>query len=100
MRPEVEMRHRAVPLLARCRGTVAVRIIRDECSCFGAGDCNMQLFIAYCFSFQPERVPFITFARAMQRDRLLEESERGDRIALVGTKLAIPSGASPGRLLG
>jgi hypothetical protein len=60
----------------------------------------MQLFVNYCFSFQPEQVPFITFARAMQRDRLLEESERGDRIALVGTKLAIPSSARPGRLLG
>jgi hypothetical protein len=60
----------------------------------------MQLFLGHFFSFQPEQVPFITFARAVYRDRLLLDSQRGDRIAFVVTKKEVPAVERRGRLFG
>ena len=60
----------------------------------------MRLFIGRFWSFRPEHLPFITFARAVYRDSLLVESLAGDRIAMVVTHKESVIPENRGRLLG
>ncbi|HMI98082.1 MAG TPA: hypothetical protein VK479_16355 [Micropepsaceae bacterium] len=60
----------------------------------------MRLFIGRFWSFRPEHLPFITFARAVYRDSLLADSAAGDRIAMVVTRKESVIPQNRGRLLG
>src|SRR5262245_29972895 len=57
-----------------------------------------RVFIGRFWTFRPEQIPFITFARAIFRDALLSVVLPGDRIAVVVTQCE--SGKKRGRLLG
>ena len=60
----------------------------------------MRLFIGRFWSFRPEHLPFITFARAVYRDSFLADSAAGDRIAMVVTRKESVIPENRGRLLG
>ena len=60
----------------------------------------MRLFIGRFWSFRPEHLPFITFARAVYRDTLLADCAAGDRIAMVVTRKESVIPQNRGRLLG
>jgi hypothetical protein len=60
----------------------------------------LRVFIGRFWGFRPERVPFITFSRAIHRNALLRASEEGDRIVIVGTKREDPAPGDRGHLLG
>jgi hypothetical protein len=60
----------------------------------------LRLFIGRFWSFRPEHLPFISFARAVYRDSLLAESSAGDRIAMVVTHKESVIPENRGRLLG
>lgn len=61
---------------------------------------GLRLFIGRFWSFRPEHLPFITFARAVYRDNLLAEAAAGDRIAMVVTQKESVIPEKRGRLLG
>jgi hypothetical protein len=58
------------------------------------------LFIGRFWGFRPERVPFITFSRAIHRNALLRASEPGDRIVVVASKREDPAADDRGHILG
>jgi len=60
----------------------------------------LRLFIGRFWSFRPEHLPFITFARAVYRDSLLADSAAGDRIAMVVTRKESVIPQNRGLLLG
>jgi hypothetical protein len=60
----------------------------------------LRLFIGRFWSFRPEHLPFITFARAVYRDSLLADSAAGDRIAMVVTRKESVNPQNRGLLLG